>query len=65
MTEYRWEFEEIGQGHYHTSFNNCFAEAHEQSASRSDLTILIEQFRPDRHTIGYIKHGRYYEKRKK
>lgn len=47
--EYRWEVEEIGQGHYFTDISECIEEARSQSEIwGAEYTVKVEQFRPER-----------------
>lgn len=57
MTEYRWEFEEIGQGHYFLDHQDCLVDALENSKKRPDLLVKVERFRPDRRLLCVIKNG--------
>lgn len=58
MMECRWEFKEIGQGHYHIDFLDCVTEAVGASRKRPDLTVVIEKFRPERKPIVSLKNGK-------
>lgn len=55
--EFRWEFEEIGQGHYYQGLVNCLGDAIESSERRPDLIIKVEVFRPKRVELVRLKAG--------
>ena len=57
--EYRWEYVEIGQAHYHSDIGDCFRVAIDMSRKNPDQTIKIEVFRPKREVIGFLKDGRF------
>jgi len=57
MKEYRWEFEKIGQGHYFLDLLNCLRDAEFMSTIKPDLTIMVEQFRPERKKLAVLKAG--------
>lgn len=46
--EFRWEYKEIGQGHYYIDIKKCIDDAVEASLKRLDLTVKVEMFRPKR-----------------
>ena len=59
--EYRWEFMEIGQGHYFKDGWECLLDAEEHSKGRPHLTVLVEQFKPVRIRLVRIKDGEVIE----
>lgn len=57
--EYRWEFEEIGQGHYFVAPSKCLQSAQQNSIKRPDLVVKVEQFKPNRKTIARFINGTF------
>lgn len=57
--EFRWEFVEIGQGHYHSDLCECMKEAVHEARKKMHHTIKIEIFRPRREVIGFLKDGEF------
>jgi len=57
--EYRWEFVEIGQGHFHSDLGDCFSEAVLKSHRRPNHIVKVEVFRPKREVIGFLKDGEF------
>ena len=55
--EFRWEFKEIGQGHYSTDLHVCLDDARRASKEKPDLIVIVERFRPLRWTITEMKNG--------
>lgn len=57
--EYRWEFEEIGQGHYFIRPSDCLKSAKKNSKKRPDLVVKVEQFKPERKVIARFVNGTF------
>jgi len=57
--EFRWEFVDIGQGHYHSDLCECFQDAVREARKKIPHTIRIEIFRPRREVIGFLKDGKF------
>lgn len=55
--EYRWEFEEIGMGHYYTQAHVCIREAKEKSLHRPKYTVKVEIWKPRRQLICRFRAG--------
>lgn len=53
--EFRWEYKEIGQGHYYTDIQKCINDAVEASLKRQDLTVKVEMFRPKRVLLATVE----------
>jgi len=56
--EYRWEFEEIGQGHYYTSLIGAVQDAMKASRESPDKVVKLEMFKPDRVAIARFQNGK-------
>jgi len=57
MVEWRWEYVEIGQGHYYTSLHQCLDEAYRASKDRPELLVRVEMFRPRRQALVFYQSG--------
>jgi len=53
--EFRWEYKEIGQGHYYLDAQECIDAALEASSTAPDLTVQIERFKPTRFLIATLE----------
>ena len=56
--EYRWEIEEVGQGHYYLNLEDCLRDAKQASEDHLTDTILVELFRPQRIVIAHYVAGK-------
>ena len=54
MREWRWEFKEIGQGHYSRDFKSAAIAAKRAALDNPHLSVLFEQFRPDRQELALL-----------
>ena len=57
--EFRWEFVEIGQGHFHSNICDCFQDAVQAARNKPNHFIKFEIFRPKREVIGFLKDGKF------
>lgn len=55
--EWRWEFIEIGQGHYYIKLAACVEDAKKASEERPGSIVKVEQFRPKREMLTRFKDG--------
>lgn len=55
QTEYRYENQAIGQGHYFTDLTDCLEAARHASKEHPAETFLIEQFKPQRTPLATLK----------
>lgn len=53
--EFRWEFEEIGQGHYYESLYFCLRDAIRSSRERQEYTVKVEMFRPKSKRVELVR----------
>jgi len=62
--EFRWEYKEIGQGHYYLDAQECIDAALKASSKAPDRTVRIERFKPTRFLIATLEpvHGKVLEK---
>jgi hypothetical protein len=44
--EFRWEYYEVGQGHFVKNFEKARREAIDASLAKPDLTVFFELFKP-------------------
>jgi hypothetical protein len=59
MAAYRWEYDEIGQGHYGDDEQKMRREAFKASQLRPDLQVTLEVLSEcERYVIGMYKAGR-------
>lgn len=63
--EFRWEYLEIGQGHYHSDIGDCFQVAVDVSRKNPNHTIKVEIFKPKREVIGFLKDGEFLMPKRK
>jgi len=58
--EFRWEFKEVGQGHYYRDFKDCVNMAMKASEENLTLTIVVQTF-PIQRVLFELKAGKFLD----